>query len=927
MEESYKISLGIDLNEAELNTVKNVLKSIEKQERKVEYNVDFNITNLDKLTKVGAEIDKIKGQIKELSNTGKNKSVLSFDSKSLKASIDTIHNDIKKLQNAFGRVDDNKGVQSLLTTVNKIRASLEGVSKQFEALNKSLSSLSTKDLSLNFDFGIGKSNSKSPEQIASELRMLKKEAEEYEKYLAKIYKVEKQSSVNPVQRMVAQNAPRNQIYFHQLQNAMLTGAPSQQQIAAYKEYINLIKQTAAAANIDLSPVEFRLGESGEFVKVRNEVSETKKELQELFSGGINAESLHKTLSEIADDLRKIKGALTDASSDAPINQLIESFNRLSGSVEDFVKNVSQARQAIDNGIGDSSANNGTETAIQQQNELSQASAQSANVVVQSEERKQQAFRETAAEAKKLDEVSIDISGGNVNDVKNALKNLRVDDASIENATKELNELNIVAKNVSGTLRDGKLAKWEIKGVQTTADGLERVVTITKTLGQEGWMSTTKYSQALDKISVAAEKVKDKLKGDNGKTKFDVEIGDVETKFAKLSNQSEELSERIAALRRAFENVKVANAKDDIEGLVAANERYEQALQDVHNQLTLNQQAEERARKEEKRVFDAQSLETAKANALSRLENLFEEGSEAARIYGVRVEELRRKIEACGDTRGVADLNKQITTLGREIDRTNSKTDTFATRFKKQWSQYSEYFSVASVFMYVEQGLRSMFEQVKLIDSAMTELKKVTNETDASYNQFLSKAASRSKELGTTIDGLVSSTADFARLGYSFEESQGLAEVANIYAVVGDEIDGVEDATQSLVSTLAAFKKEMGDMSDSEFAMSIVDKMNEVSNNFAISSGGIGEALQRSASSMAAANNSLDETIAMITAANEVAQNPEKVGNAFKTMSMRIRGAKTQLEEMGESTEGMAESTASLREEIKALSGVDIMLND
>jgi TP901 family phage tail tape measure protein len=180
-------------------------------------------------------------------------------------------------------------------------------------------------------------------------------------------------------------------------------------------------------------------------------------------------------------------------------------------------------------------------------------------------------------------------------------------------------------------------------------------------------------------------------------------------------------------------------------------------------------------------------------------------------------------------------------------------------------------------MYATQALRSMFEQVKLIDSAMTELKKVTDETEESYNQFLTNAASRAKEIGTTIDGLVASTADFARLGYGFEDSQKLAEVANIYAVVGDEIDGVEGATQSLVSTMAAFKDEMNGMSDSDFAMSIVDKMNEVSNNFAISSGGIGEALQRSASSMAAANNSLDETIALITAANEVTQNPEKVG--------------------------------------------------
>lgn len=38
-------------------------------------------------------------------------------------------------------------------------------------------------------------------------------------------------------------------------------------------------------------------------------------------------------------------------------------------------------------------------------------------------------------------------------------------------------------------------------------------------------------------------------------------------------------------------------------------------------------------------------------------------------------------------------------------------------------------------------------------------------------------------------------------------------------------------------------------------------------------------------------------------------------------------AKTELEEAGLETEGMVESTAKLREEILALSGVDIMEND
>lgn len=49
--------------------------------------------------------------------------------------------------------------------------------------------------------------------------------------------------------------------------------------------------------------------------------------------------------------------------------------------------------------------------------------------------------------------------------------------------------------------------------------------------------------------------------------------------------------------------------------------------------------------------------------------------------------------------------------------------------------------------------------------------------------------------------------------------------------------------------------------------------------------------------------------------------------ALKTISLRVRGAKTELEEAGESTDGMAESTSKLREQIKALSGVDIMIDD
>lgn len=49
--------------------------------------------------------------------------------------------------------------------------------------------------------------------------------------------------------------------------------------------------------------------------------------------------------------------------------------------------------------------------------------------------------------------------------------------------------------------------------------------------------------------------------------------------------------------------------------------------------------------------------------------------------------------------------------------------------------------------------------------------------------------------------------------------------------------------------------------------------------------------------------------------------------ALKSLSMRIRGAESDLQAAGEETDEYTKSTSKLREEIKALTGVDIMVNE
>lgn len=311
---------------------------------------------------------------------------------------------------------------------------------------------------------------------------------------------------------------------------------------------------------------------------------------------------------------------------------------------------------------------------------------------------------------------------------------------------------------------------------------------------------------------------------------------------------------------------------------------------------------------------------------NKMATWLEKNSRAAKDFGGSIEALRNKLSTLNATGQLTeaelnDIQREFKEVQQSAIAAGKTEMAFGTSIKGAFQSIARYVGVSTIIYQSIAALKEMFNNVVSIDTEMTELKKVTNETAASYAKFLSNSGAVAKEIGSTVTGIISSTADFARLGYGFEDSQELAKVANIYAVVGDEVESVDVATQSIISTLAAYKDEITD------TMQIVDKFNEVGNNFAISSGGIGDALQRSASSLAAANNSLDQSIALITAANTVVQDPDSVGTAFKTISMRIRGAKTELEEAGLETEGMAESTAKLRKEILALSGVDIMLND
>lgn len=269
----------------------------------------------------------------------------------------------------------------------------------------------------------------------------------------------------------------------------------------------------------------------------------------------------------------------------------------------------------------------------------------------------------------------------------------------------------------------------------------------------------------------------------------------------------------------------------------------------------------------------------------------------------------------------------ISDLGKTIRNTNVNSQKHVSLLSKVFGtlgdkllQIMKYVSAYEIFYKVVNAVRSGVEIVKELDSAMTEMKKVTHDSEEALNRFAKSSHKIAQEIGSTASIIQNSAADWMRLGYSIEEAAGLAKNTSILMNVS-EFEDIGSATEAMVAMIQAFKSEGKDVI--ELSEELIDKLNNIGNNYSISTSELAESLQRSSGTLIAANNSVDEAIALTTAGNAIIQDAETTGNALKVISMRIRGTSAKaLEEEGEDTEGLIETTSKLEEKVKSLTAVN-----
>lgn len=253
-----------------------------------------------------------------------------------------------------------------------------------------------------------------------------------------------------------------------------------------------------------------------------------------------------------------------------------------------------------------------------------------------------------------------------------------------------------------------------------------------------------------------------------------------------------------------------------------------------------------------------------------------------------------------------------------IIKEGKNTLSFGDKVKSAFSELSRYITPAMVLREGIQAVKQMAQASMEIESAMTRIQIVTGSTDSQMTQFFDTASNQAQELGKNITDVAGSIETFSRLGFNLSEAENLSKFATIMSNVADT--SIDEATTGLTSIIKGFGLEAKD------AEHVSDVLIDVGQKYAISASELMQSFERGGAALHASGASFEESAALFAATNAALQNASTTGTMWKTVSARLRGATSELKEMGEETDGLAQGLSKYRDELIQLSGVDIMKN-
>lgn len=218
-------------------------------------------------------------------------------------------------------------------------------------------------------------------------------------------------------------------------------------------------------------------------------------------------------------------------------------------------------------------------------------------------------------------------------------------------------------------------------------------------------------------------------------------------------------------------------------------------------------------------------------------------------------------------------------------------------------------AVLSAATIISQALaagKESISSVRELNTALMDLKKTTTMSSKELKHFYFASNDIAKQMGVTTSEIINQASAWSRLGFSSAESAvQMAKLSSQFASISPGLD-VDEATASLVTMMRAYDVEANDVLDG-----IMSKINDAGKKFGTSNTEIAEGLRKSSAAMAATGSSLESNIGLFIGGQEIIQDASQVGNALRSIALRIRS-------YDEETEQLSDDLAHINGEVTEL---------
>lgn len=714
-------------------------------------------------------------------------------------------NDIAQSLNNIGTSNGFNGLSNTIGTLKGELASLSAAMKSFQGINLNLGLNSGNAISRNTAYGMS---------ARAGIQELTAQVDAMERLWSRALSISNQ-------RQAAMAAISSSVGAKEFYNTTerLGAGNLTEQMTALRDYIALMQKAASMRGLDITPLTSQFSHTAdEIIQSTQKVASGEQELEvgveklkSLFGSGINAEALGEQLISIQTSINGVTEAISKVGlgSEAitEIVQKIESLVAAVNSINTALQSITPVREVVD------------PAALQEVVEKTQAESAAAGQL-----------------------------GENVSQLKNIVESyvadVKTEREENEKAAEAHKKAAEAARKAAETRRTNaeaiRFAKQIIDDYYAALIKLEKVEGGHITRDENGNYITddaAKYGQLtaeLNRCTNAYNGLMAMHNEDVSTSKTSADIRDYE------AQKSREAALAIEELTRKREKSN-SKARDQ---QIAAEDR---ALQSYRTTLTSTEgaiqrwTAAERSKNQESRESYNRLKDSVEAMRQAKVQ--YDNGTGS-------LKNLNDKVAACK-----AQLKETEYTLKVNGDATKSWSDRLGSLAQK----FSSWLSVSQVIMYAIRTIRKMITEVKEIDAAMTQFQIVTQASEGEMRRFGDTVAETAKRIGSSITDLVDSATTYARLGYSLRDSSTLAEYTSMLKAVGDiEVSDAQDAVTSITK---AFGKSAEDIED------VMDKLVVVGNGFPISVSQISEGMTNASSALAAAGNTFEQSVALLTAAN------------------------------------------------------------